>query len=785
MPITLLMELEIAPYVYHNHPYSINWLTYFPKYTKLKDECRSDYQVQMPLLIQKCGSNLMSFYLNCFLDPNLNMLKEIDDLECHLNELEIDAFNKTDKYSVLARTNQAKPQETYTGGILDTAAYEERVTKNKIDMVKLFNHFPDSLESINIINAYFNFDALIIHSIFYQIKALELEDVELKKGRIDEFISDCLPNLSLPTEILHNIFIYLPIVQKSECLYVCRQWREVIRNLSLFNTIHIKSIKALVKFRDLAEQNPTACRQVESLTMSKCVDHSFSKKELLLLFPNLKKIRLIKIPEKKSISPRSSSPDTSSRQELDLTSTLKNFRMHTIEDFNEFELVRLLLARDFCSHLVTLTLHAYTVYSSSSYIFRSLKNMPHLKNLNVFGFDLTMDGCEMIHANIPSLESLKFGQVDFLPCVLPKSIIPATSITQLDVIPDFSRTQAINPGWLKYICRKYTNLRRLKYKLCTFYQYFELADAYQFQMPLLLQNCGSQLTSLSLNGILDLDLKVIKSLDKNGCRINELEMDIAKSAYVFDALTRTDQPKYIKALTLIHVLPKNNLKDLGRMKCLKSLTINYTKPEEFRYGGVDYGEVGYDRKRRNIGLMGLFNTFPESLESVSIRYAQIKCDTGDQRQQPKLKQIKKLHLEHVRLAKEKRLDDFISNYLPYLQSLALVHVSNLDREFTIPAHHLSDFELFPVPSLVHDFYKNVCLITKDCQSPRCYTKSNRQCRVYSDLSNCSLPLLLDVFAEEEFLTVACGSVKSFVFYGKEAYLASDKDNFKTSIMSIS
>jgi hypothetical protein len=452
-----------------------------------------------------------------------------------------------------------------------------------------------------------------------------------------------------------------------------------------------------------------------------------------------------------------------------------------IEEFNDFELVRHLLAQEFCSHLVTLTLNANAVYGSPSYIFRSLKKMPRLKHLNAFGFDITMDDCEMIHTNIPSLECLRFAKVDLLPCLLPKNMKPATMIRRLEMMPDFSRTQAIHPAWLKYICRKYTNLKHLKYTLCTFYQYLELADAYQLQMPLLLLNCGAQLTSLSLNCTLDLDLKVIKSLDEYGCRINELEMDIAKSAYVFDALTRTNQSKYVKALTLIHVLPKNNLKCLRRMTCLKSLSINYTKPEEFRYGSVDYGEVGYDRKGKKIGLMGLFNTFPESLESVAIRYAQLKYDIVDQ---PKTNQIRKLRLEHVKLATEKRLDDFISYCLPHLQSLALLHVANLDKEFTTPAHHLSHLEIYPLSVPVCDPVKNVCLITKDCQRPRCYTRYNRQCNVLSDLSNDALPLLLDDFADEEFLTVTCASVKSFVFYGKDVFLPSNIDIFKSSIMYI-
>jgi hypothetical protein len=209
------------------------------------------------------------------------------------------------------------------------------------------------------------------------------------------------------------------------------------------------------------------------------------------------------------------------------------------------------------------------------------------------------------------------------------------------------------------------------------------------------------------------------------------------------------------------------------MSCLKSLALNYTRPEEFRYGNVDYGKVGYDGKGKKLGLMGLFNIFPESLESVAIRYAQLKCDNVDQ---PKLNQIRKLRLEHVKL--EKRLDEFISYCLPHLHSLALAHVANLDKEFTIPAHHLSHFEIYPLSVPIYDPVKNLCLITKDCQRPRCYTRYNRQCNVLSDLSNDALPLLLDDFADEEFLTVTCASVKSFVFYGKDVFLPSDIGIFK-------
>jgi hypothetical protein len=58
----------------------------------------------------------------------------------------------------------------------------------------------------------------------------------------------------LALDILYYIFKQLPLVQKHECIFVCRQWALLIGSHLLFATIYIEERETLDKFIRLIEK---------------------------------------------------------------------------------------------------------------------------------------------------------------------------------------------------------------------------------------------------------------------------------------------------------------------------------------------------------------------------------------------------------------------------------------------------------------------------------------------------------------------------------------------------
>jgi hypothetical protein len=537
----------------------------------------------------------------------------------------------------------------------------------------------------------------------------------------------------LPNELLNLIFIYLPLVQKQECMLVSKLWKELIWTGDLFNSIHISSPGVFKKFIHLIKQQPELGLQVKNLVLLRCIDFTFDREKLLLLFPNAKKIKISRAPGTPNAVPI--------ENQSSLTSCV-NDQVENLEDFNDFELTRSFMTHNSFQNLKTLKLNGQAATATD--ILSSLTNMPVLNSLTLDWFKLTMDMCETMHNNIPSLESLVATHTNLLPTRRPENVVPNLSLTTLEISAVAYPRISGNADWFNYFPRKYSHLKRFKFDLYELFEPQDWGTVYQAQMPLLLQNCGSNLTSLFLSCSLDPDLQVLKGIDARGHHLKELEIDAFNEIDGYTVLAELDLSKHIERLSLLKVHPQCNLEKLNDLDRLVSLKLRFISPRESYTGNIldrEAYEIHFAENR--IDIVELFSHFPESLESVDIMCVYFDFNVQNTVQtHPIFHQIKALKLDSVNL-EQGSVDEFISNCLPNLKSLNLVNTfTNLTGTVSIPNHHLSSLHIYLHPFTIRDSFQNVCVITQN-KEPQFFTNNTHQLKAHSRLSNSLLPVTLD------------------------------------------
>ncbi|KAI8882903.1 hypothetical protein K501DRAFT_285595 [Backusella circina FSU 941] len=389
--------------------------------------------------------------------------------------------------------------------------------------------------------------------------------------------------------------------------------------------------------------------------------------------------------------------------------------------------------------------------------------MPVLKSLTVDHSPLTIDTFEMIHANVPSLESLCLMGVDLLESELPQNIQPALLMTRLDIWI-YDDDHAPKTNWLRYIHKKYTNIMHFNFNVDVISYCRELKNIFSAEYPVLLQSVGPQLESLRLSPYLDRGYQSIRTLGAVNCRIKSMDMCLAEDMGGFDALAETSSFKYIENLDLSKVDIDLELHRLKEMSSLKTLTIYFDELEPLDIFGEDQTEeIQTYTERVTIDMNSFFRQLPSTLESVVIGMAFAKFDNE------KIDEnfdVKKLEFHHI-TPKGGRLDQFIWNHFPNVHSLALVDSFQSDERIMLPNCH---FTLLQVSKYFTEL--NVRLITKD--ETRFFSTREQLKKARPDFKGHLVPVSESDIEDWPCMTIICASVEKLFISGIEACLKSDK-----------
>jgi hypothetical protein len=70
-------------------------------------------------------------------------------------------------------------------------------------------------------------------------------------------------------------------------------------------------------------------------------------------------------------------------------------------------------------------------------------------------------------------------------------------------------------------------------------------------------------------------------------------------------------------------------------------------------------------------------------------------------------------------------------------------------------------------------------MTKDCSHPRYYSCEQKAHESYSGLSDYGLPIHYSEIDPEKVMAIVCASVERLELFGREMFLVSDRDKFKS------
>jgi hypothetical protein len=386
-----------------------------------------------------------------------------------------------------------------------------------------------------------------------------------------------------------------------------------------------------------------------------------------------------------------------------------------------------------------------------------LKNLPVLNSLTVEGYPFTLSDCELILqckvlscVSLSNITIMKDDQV-------VDTIQPATSITSLSV-DMHGRTDRFNgwafrySGWNTYICKKFTHLTELHYRLVDpFYASYENIMA-ESPYAILFKTFPLELKSFRIDCKRS-PFPTIKLLDTFGCQLTSLELNVhfeSKGEHVFNILADSDQCQYIGKLKIMGV-PQvfDGLEDLIHLKIL-----HICGSETQSYHTIPF-----------MDLNSLLMHCPESLQSIAIHDCDMLFDTDAAIHQFQYAYITTLTLKNVYLAEY--FDTFILTCLPRLVSLSLVETNDI-RILNLPNRHFHHVEITSSNT------GHISVTLKHDRRPRFYCTKGMSRFGFSVLGDEIAPVhkrLEDVMDHVDgWIDLICGQIDYFVINGVSVLL---------------
>jgi hypothetical protein len=481
--------------------------------------------------------------------------------------------------------------------------------------------------------------------------------------------------LELPPEILLEILLYASFAQKLECMLVCRQLACLIQKNILFHTVTIWENSIFKRYFEMIQENTSIGSQVEKLVLFNCLKNNSSKKYICTLFPKTRYLHIRQLCAHGIPTPHISDQ---TREKL------HSFRQHIehVVDYNKGEFIFYILNSGSCLRLTTLEVELSHDIDISNAFAHLLENSPNIKTLKILKSLMLLETLEIIHTNLPLLESLFLNDVRIISDRAPEHITPVVTLKKLsfhDEMP-WSRLEAC---WLEYVCRKYPNLFYLTLSVtpvCLDAWTPEEVSVFTKEGILpILSSVGPQLKQLKIYGN-TLEPSLFKYMDSIGCRIKELDVNNLYNTMPIYPLLLSDQCKYIQSLTLRDLV----LFDFGLLKnklpVLKSLELFLVKHL------TDFADV--PNKTMDLGL--LLEQCPDTLESVLISGAELICEPRIKEEEHTFR-LKKLVVGEPQF--HKGMSKFLSKRCSELTTIIMYNCGLNDIVLKLPGHRLSLFEV--------------------------------------------------------------------------------------------
>jgi hypothetical protein len=545
---------------------------------------------------------------------------------------------------------------------------------------------------------------------------------------------------TLPSELLHGIFIHLPVIQQLQCMLVSRRWATIIHGRSLYHSVYAKSEEMFQCFLEIIKQKPELATNVEHLLIWRVGPLNVSEREILELFPNLKTLAYSKFD----------SPQGTANISNGITRPLSR-KLTSIRDVSDGVLTRLGLAEGLFTHLISLYLNFSTEHMGKrNPMVPLLKDMPALKYLELDNIMITIDDFETLHSNIPSLQSLKVLDMQMWPSDFPTGIKPARAFTSLEFYGEFEVPQS-KYDLFKYIIEKYPHLTHLVYSVRDWIpdDFDKSSLILRADFPDVVHKLGSQLQTLSYYGDMDIFSKEIQ--------VNKSKWNLKKVIYrqcinqsKLAALTQLHQFRFVENLDLCISRLPFSLSRLTDMKHLRFLRLHFFQWDDTLLDS----ESGLEHNKSiTLNLDELFQHLHSSVESVHVycRYAGFDDDLDIQ-----YTNIKTLILEVS--TPQKKFDSFITKRLPNLHSLTLSDSYKLGETLNFPNHQFSFLKIYSYTRSI----VNVSIITDDFYTEHFYTTNPNYFHQYADFNDFILIASSEGVDDGQVLFLVCKSVRRLV-----------------------
>ncbi|KAI8879325.1 hypothetical protein K501DRAFT_336167 [Backusella circina FSU 941] len=469
-------------------------------------------------------------------------------------------------------------------------------------------------------------------------------------------------------ELLHQIFTLLHQHDKLECMTVCRQWSNTIENFSLFSTLRIGSMTQMNKLIEKVRHEPTQGARVERLVLDVELDVDFKMDILPFFFPNVQEFLFFNIYERND------------NYHMSFTKKLSPHPWYRrIEHITEYatELhTQYILNSGLCTHLKTIVISG-TDYDLGFKFISSLANAPGLTTLCMCDFSLAISDLELLHETVPLLHSLTLDDGQIACHTLASDLMRPASVmkklTLKSILVLFVENEIL---LLHYICMKYINLFELSYDvMCMNQGIGDMERLYKEGFTRLAETFHSHLGKLSLAFEYQNE-NPFKMLDDANCQIQELTLGHVVRLPLLEQLARSNQVRFIQALTIDHILDTSTLQWLKEFTTLKELNLYH--PYQ-----------GSVTQRKVIKLGELFAILGQTLETLRLRTHHLEFDTRHHHR----KQYPISHLSFDRTLLPNQIDVFISQTLPKLQTLKFKRCVFEKRSFLLPSMDLSYFEM--------------------------------------------------------------------------------------------
>lgn len=469
---------------------------------------------------------------------------------------------------------------------------------------------------------------------------------------------------SLPVELLHKIFSLLHQHDKLECMTVCRRWTSTIENVSLFSTVRIGSMHQMNKLVERARQDPSQGAKVERLVLDVDLDVDFKMDILPFLFPNVQEFFFFNIYEKND---NYHMVFTKKLATHPWYQHIKYITEHSIDMHTQY-----ILGSGVCTHLETIIISG-TDYDLETKFITLLANAPCLTTLSMSDFSLGMLDIELLHETVPLLHTLILDDGQLTYHRPPDTIKPAPAMTKL-VLKSIPVLFVENEIWLlHYISLKYPNLTELSYDvMCMNQEEGDMEKFYSEGFMHLAQTYRAQLKKLAL--IFEYpDEDPFKMMDDANCQIQELMLGHVIRLPLLERLSRSNQARFIQALTVDYILDTSNLEWLKEFTSLKELSLYH--PYQ-----------GPVTQRKVIQLKRLLEMVGHTLEKLKLRTHHVEFDTTHRQYQLK-------HLSFDWTSLPDKIDAFISKTLPHLHTLKFKRCIFAERSFLLPSINLRHFQM--------------------------------------------------------------------------------------------